>query len=254
MLDFFHEMPWFIAAISGISILGQLACLVHIIRTGRPYYWFWVILWFPLLGALAYLFLEVKPKAIKFNDQEIHWRLMGPQKRVAVLKETFEHSPTMKNRYRLADEYAANQQFNDACDLLMQGMQGPFADDFDLLTRIAEAQLNCGRFQEAHTLLAKLVPGKSVDALSRYQLLRARSLTEQGEYDEAEALFKQLMTSNRSEAPSYHYARLQLRMNRKDEAVKTLRAILMRYRRGNSIWRYQEKQWYQAAKACLRAT
>ena len=44
-------------------VLG-VACAVHVIRTGRPYYWIFIILIFPVVGVLIYVIAEVLPDLI----------------------------------------------------------------------------------------------------------------------------------------------------------------------------------------------
>src|SRR5213082_733021 len=43
------------------SWLLQLALIVHVYRTGRPFWWIYVLFIAPAIGGLAYLFLELLP-------------------------------------------------------------------------------------------------------------------------------------------------------------------------------------------------
>lgn len=45
-----------------ISLTIQLALVVHIIRTGRSSTWIFLVLFFPLIGTLAYLIVELLPE------------------------------------------------------------------------------------------------------------------------------------------------------------------------------------------------
>ena len=49
----------------GLILLLQIACLIHAGRTGRPYFWFMIILFVPGLGILAYLVVEVIPGLLR---------------------------------------------------------------------------------------------------------------------------------------------------------------------------------------------
>jgi hypothetical protein len=49
----------------GLILLVQIACLIHAGRTGRPYFWFMIILFVPGLGILAYLVVEVIPGLLR---------------------------------------------------------------------------------------------------------------------------------------------------------------------------------------------
>src|SRR5690348_9255892 len=49
----------------GRILLVQIACLLHAGRTGRPYFWFMIILFVPGLGIFAYLAVEVIPGLLR---------------------------------------------------------------------------------------------------------------------------------------------------------------------------------------------
>ena len=44
-----------------LSVLIQLALVIHIIKTGRGTNWIWVIVMLPLVGSLAYFILVIIP-------------------------------------------------------------------------------------------------------------------------------------------------------------------------------------------------
>ena len=49
--------------ILGIGLLAlQVALAVHVVRTGRPIFWIFIILLFPFVGSLAYIFAVLIPE------------------------------------------------------------------------------------------------------------------------------------------------------------------------------------------------
>ena len=48
----------------------QCLCAIHVYRTGRPNYWFYVILIFPGIGSLAYILTEILP-GVRWDRIEI---------------------------------------------------------------------------------------------------------------------------------------------------------------------------------------
>jgi hypothetical protein len=50
-------MPALAALVFGL----QLLCLAHVVRTGRPCQWFFIIMALPLAGCLVYFFVEILP-------------------------------------------------------------------------------------------------------------------------------------------------------------------------------------------------
>jgi hypothetical protein len=237
-----------------LLLIAQIACLVHVIRTGRPYWWLWLIFGFPVVGMGAYLFLEVRPAALRGDWNSILWRLKSPQERIRILEAELEDSSTVKNRLRLAEELHAAQHYDRECEVLADGLRGPFKDDSQLLMRLAQAHLEAGRIEEARGIVERTVPDRSVDSQLHYSLLKARVLGKLGHSAEAEALFQDLINRKRSEGPRFFFAEYLLQSGqREDEARAILHDILLRYRRGTPVWRHQERRWFYAAKHLLKS-
>ena len=49
-------MPFFI-----LSLVLEVALIIHIVKTGRNTTWIWIVLMLPLAGSIAYLIIEVLP-------------------------------------------------------------------------------------------------------------------------------------------------------------------------------------------------
>jgi hypothetical protein len=64
---------------------------------------------------------------------------------------------------------------------------------------------------------------------------------------------QELGAKRKSEAPRYYLAEYLLRHGRRDEAVALLQDILLQYRRGTVVWRFQERKWFYAAKKLLKS-
>ena len=44
-----------------LTVIVQACFIFHVFKTGRPYWWAYVILGFPVLGCVIYYFVEVFP-------------------------------------------------------------------------------------------------------------------------------------------------------------------------------------------------
>jgi hypothetical protein len=252
---FLHGLPldgWLLTIFGPIVFVAQIACLIHVLRTGRPYWWIWLIFGIPLIGLAAYIYLEVRPTIGKLGIQSLLWRLKSSQERIAIRQQQLEESNTVRNRLALADELHDAGRFDDECDVLSDGLRGAFKDDATLLMRLAQAHLEADRAARADEILTKTVPERSADSQQSYALLRARIQARTGRGPEAERTFQEMGTKRKSEAPRYYYAEHLLRQGRWDEAVAILKDILLQYRRGTVVWRYQERRWYYAAKKLLK--
>lgn len=67
----------------GIGLLAlQVALAVHVVRTGKPIIWVFIILFFPLVGSLIYLFTVVIPEWERNNTiQDTVQRWIGNLRR-----------------------------------------------------------------------------------------------------------------------------------------------------------------------------
>ena len=60
-MDFIF-MDWsFAAIVTQLIWLAQLLLILHVLRTGRPWWWLLVLFFAPMLGGLVYFFVEVLP-------------------------------------------------------------------------------------------------------------------------------------------------------------------------------------------------
>ncbi len=218
-----------------IIVAAQIACVIHVIKTGRPYWWLWIIFGFPLIGLAAYLYLEVRPSLGKPGYQALLWNLKSSRERVRILEEELASSTTVRNRLLLADELHSAGLFDRECEILLEGLRGAFKDDATLLMRLSEAHLEAGRTAEAQQFLDKVVPEKSPDSQLQHALLKARVASRQNE-PAAETQFQELVSRKRSEGSRYYYAEHLLRNGRRGEGAAILKDILHQYRIAAARW------------------
>src|SRR5262245_6461101 len=236
-----------------LIVAAQIVCVIHVFRTGRPYWWLWIIFGFPLIGLAAYIYLEVRPTLGKAGFQNLLWNLKSSRERIGILEANLAESTTVRNRLSLSDELHAAGQFDRECEVLSEGLRGAFKDDATLMMRLAEAHLEAGRVKEAEQLLARTVPEKSADQQLHFALLQARVRGCLDRPAEAETQFQELIARKKSEAPRYYYAELLARLGRREQAIAILRDILHQYRRGTPVWRYLERRWFYAARKLLKS-
>jgi len=235
-----------------LVLAAQIACLVHVVKTGRPYWWLWLIFGIPGAGLIAYLLLEVRPSLGRVDWHSVLWSLKSSRERIALREQRLEESTTVKNRLALADELHAAGQFDRECEVLEAGLRGAFKDDAQLWTRLAEAHLEAGRTAEAEAALARSSATAPADVQFQQALLRARLLGQTGHTAEAERRFQELMARKKSEAPRYYYAEFLLAQGHDGQARALLNDILLQYRRGTPVWRHLERRWFNAARQLLR--
>ena len=88
-----------------ISIIIQLALVVHIMKTGRNTTWVFIVLIFPLIGSLAYCIIELLPE------------LRAPQEGIWAL---YPHNRHLSPKVRLLVDYLAERLSDPAQPALVR--------------------------------------------------------------------------------------------------------------------------------------
>ncbi len=235
----------------GLSALIQLACIIHVIRSGRQTYWIMVILFLPFLGALAYLVLEVLPE---FQGNR-HVRTarakavaaIDPNREVRAARDALDLADTIANRIRLADAFAAVGKHDEAVSLYREATYREPAPDARTQAKLARSLFETGQHIEALTLLDAMVPPTTQSERDRLTLLRARVLTELDRKDEARALYADIVTRLPGEEARCRYAALLLDQGYEPKARAILEEVEARMKRLDRQQRAADADMYKWA-------
>ena len=144
----------------GLSLVFAIALCVHVVRTGREYYWLFIILLLQPFGGLVYFFAIVVPELLRGPGARkighAARETLDPTREYRAAKEAHDDSPTVRNQMRLAEAAAGLGRYDEAEALYREAAQGVHADDPGLLLGRANALLELGRHQEALELLDRL--------------------------------------------------------------------------------------------------
>lgn len=126
-----------------VPYILQLALIIHCIKTNKPFYWIYLIIFIPYVGGVAYLLVELLPallnsRQLRQTGQSIV-RTFNPSVTIKKLEEQLENQDTVSNRTALAQAYIKAQQYDKAVPLLRSCLSGPFADDRATLLLLAQA-------------------------------------------------------------------------------------------------------------------
>src|SRR6185503_17103651 len=98
-----------LAVIGKLLWIAQLALIVHVFKTGRPFWWFWILLSAPVIGGAVYFLIEVAPELRRpVGGRALDWK---PRSwRIRELRAELEETDTVKLRLALAEELLAAGQ------------------------------------------------------------------------------------------------------------------------------------------------
>jgi hypothetical protein len=125
-------MPALAALIFGL----QLLCLAHVMRTGRPGQWVFIIMGLPLAGCVAYLVMEILPdlrhsQAARQTVRDIG-AVIDPERDLREKAQKVADADTVENRAALAEECLRRGRAADARQLFESCLTGVHAADHAL--------------------------------------------------------------------------------------------------------------------------
>jgi hypothetical protein len=129
--------------------LLQAFCVYHAYRNNVEQRWYWLILFFPLVGCLIYLFHNFNNVSTLKNLEENVKSVVINNYRIEQLEKALRFSDSLKNKINLADEYVKVTRYGDAIGLYESCMQGFMADDPSLKMKLLQAHFMNGNYQSA---------------------------------------------------------------------------------------------------------
>ncbi|MBV8500697.1 MAG: tetratricopeptide repeat protein [Paucibacter sp.] len=239
-----------------LHIVIAIFFAVHAVRTGRQMYWLFILLAFPLLGSLVYLFAEFLPE--QRNSRLVRKTgaafkaIVDPGRELREAEAALEQTPSMGNRLRLAQALLGAGRAGDALPHFEACAQGFFAKDPEALQGLARAQLAVGRKDEAFATLNRLLEAAPERQTGELALLYAQ-VTAQAAPLQAEAAFRIALERHSGMATNSAWGQWLAAQGRKDEARAVLELVLKDARLGSAHARGLHREEIAAAQAALRA-
>lgn len=240
-----------------ISIVLQVTCGVHAVRSGRTQPWLWLLFIGSYIAVIVYVIAAVIPdlrndprgRAVARNV--LH--KIDPERQKRVIAQKLELSGTVENRRALAMECLRLGDFGNAADLFRGCLTGIYADDPQFMLGLAQAQAGQRDFAATRATLESLIKSNPDFRSSDGHLLYARSLDELGETDAALNEYTVLATSYPGEEARYRYGALLKKRERFREAREVFQEMLKREKVAPKYYRRKESEWLDAARRDMAA-
>ena len=240
--------------LGALVLLIQFCFVVHVFKTGRPYWWMGIIMAFPVMGCVIYYFVEVFPgsrehrKALKAARAIA--RAIEPDADLKKRAEELEICGSLDNRMALAAECMNHRMYPEAAKLYESCLAGAYANDGAILFGLAKAAVEGGDWRKAEQAIGHLkIAAPKVRPLEA-RLLQARVHEGVGEYDVALAMYREILPAFVGLEARYRYGRLLLRLGKNEAAMETFNDVLKHAKRfASSI--EAEEQWLQAARHAI---
>ena len=238
-----------------VIILLDISLIYHASRTGRLQPWAFIILMVPLIGALAYIAVELIPEWLNGpGAQQTRTRVankLDPEKLYRELSDRLTDADTIANRAALAEECQKAGRFDEAEHHYDYILKLPMGDEPVYALGKAQAQFARGRPADAIATLDELQQHWPDFDSAEAHLLYARALTEAGRVDEALEEFSALIHYAPTAEARVRYGLLLRMVGRTAEAKVVFNELLLQMRRAPAHARKLQAEWLAIAEKQL---
>jgi hypothetical protein len=238
-----------------VILLLDITLIYHASRTGRLQPWAFIILMVPLIGALAYIAVELVPEWFSSPEaRQARQRManrIDPEKRYRELCDRLAATDTITNRAALAEECAKIGRFAEAERHYDHILKLPMGHDPAYAFGKAQAEFSANRPSDALATLDDLQKQwpdyDSADA----HLLYARALAEVGRVEEALEEYHAVSAYFPGAEARVRYGMLLQLVGRTAEARVVFNELLIQMRRAPSYLRKAQAEWLSIAEKQL---
>jgi hypothetical protein len=246
-------MPILGAVVYSIAI----AMSFHAVKTGRFWPWFYVIMFLPGLGALAYFMMELLPEWTgSYQGQKARARIskaLDPEGAYRALKIEVEIANTIRNREALAQECLALGRFDEAKAQYDTILTMHMGDEPEYMVGRARAEFGLGRFADVRATLDELRRRWPDWQSGDGHLVYARALEEEGRVAEAADEYRELSNYYVGAEPRVRLGLALRKLGRESEARTVLTDVVHQMSRAPKFARKTQAEWISMAENALRA-
>jgi hypothetical protein len=240
-------MPFFI-----LSLILQVALVVHVLKTGRNTTWVFILIFAPVIGALAYFIVELLPEWSNSrgarNARRSLTRAINPDRDLRAASDRLAVADTAQNAIALADECIRKGRFAEARDLYQRALKGIHAEDPVLLLGLARAQFELGDFNGAVQSLNELKKKNPSHTSADGHLLYARAKEQCGSIAEAIEEYESLVNYYPGPEPACRLALLLKQAGQADRSTPLFNRVLIESRTAGRHYNSIHKEWIAIAK------
>ena len=238
-----------------LHLMIAVSFAVHAMKTGRPQFWMYILLFVPLVGSLAYIFFELVPElATSRRARRVAGgigEIINPDREWRRRHEAATRTDSVATKLALAEECERKGMWAEAITLYETAAQGVFADDATLLFGLARAQLGAGDAEAAENTLNRLRAAHPSTQNQEAHLLYARALEAQERNREARHEYDEVCGYYAGFEARTRYALMLLRLGEPSRARALFEDVVKAGTSRRIAVLESDREWLKVARANL---
>lgn len=230
------------------GFLVQILAIVHFVRRRPDTYWIYIIFFGGILGASAYIVVEVLPDAGLLRDV---FQGFGRKSRIKVVETQILDNPSAANFEELGELYKDQKEYAKAREALSSAIAAR-ADSVYTFYYRAQCSLGLGELRAAIPDLERVVASDAKFDYYRAAGLLADAYARTEQLDRAAQLFADVTQISTTPETLYNYASFLRMQGRKDEAIEWAQKLLAKKRTLPRYMQRIERPWFRKGKDLLK--
>ncbi len=201
----------------------QIYCLYHLFKTKNQYYWFFIILFIPVIGSLIYIFTQIiNSKDVSAIKEEMT-NIINPTKKVLDLEKKLQFSDTFQNRVDLADAYLEIGDYLNAIEHYEKALDSNFRNDSYTINQLIKGYFHSDAFDKVIEYSVKI---KSNSEFKKSQFFYGIALEKKERFEEAESELYKIDLNYSNYEERLYLAEFLIRRNQNENAKDVLSRMI----------------------------
>lgn len=239
----------------GLSYVLNILLIVHAMKTGRPFYWIFIIMT-PVIGPLAYFLVELLPELSSDYRAKRAFRsirkTLDPDADLRRHQKQDKLSDSVDAKRHLAAELASAGRYDEAIEHYEKALSGLYEHDPDLMLGLADALFGKGEFEQTRKTMDDLIVNNPDFKSTDGHLLYAKAVAACGDTDAAIQEYETLSISYPGPEAKVRFAVLLEDVGQKERALSIYEDVLNAADLAPRHFRVAQKKWLGEAKEGLR--
>jgi hypothetical protein len=235
-----------------ITVIVQVLLIVHVLRTGREFWWILLLLFLPGIGALIYIAVEIVPSLAGGLAARKALRRVGnvvdPGRGLRQQQLAYERSRNVDTATRLANELIRDGKHDEAIEVCEGARTGLFESDPTILLTLASAQFGTGAFDATVATLDLLRERNPSFRSPDGHLLYARALDAAGRTERAIEEYDAVAHYYPGAEARVRLAQLHDRIGNTESAAEMFERIVEDARLAPKHFQRAQREWIEIAK------
>ncbi len=233
-----------------VIIALQLITLVHAVKNGRTSPWIYLILFLPIIGSLAYIYIEILSQQRMFSLEGltafIDKLLTRPAQKIARLEKELSFIDTITTRENLAKAYFEAGNMVKAIEYYNSCLNNLPANDLPIRNTLVKLYIKTKQYSQGLAEISVIQKQRLGKLTSDEQFCLAQIQENLGNYKEALESYSQAVNDYHSLEINYRYLLLLTRQNKLAEILEQMRLAQRKYEQMLPRLRGPEKTWLKS--------